>query len=69
MSGPELVQVLILYGSETGNSQDAAEDIARSIYRYRFRSRVFAMDEYPLVSPFIRMLAHPLTMFKDRQIC
>lgn len=35
---------LILYGSETGNSQDAAEELGRVAERLHFVTRVSEMD-------------------------
>ncbi|KAG8942818.1 hypothetical protein FRC03_002864 [Tulasnella sp. 419] len=40
--------LLILWGSETGNSQDAAERIARDAQRRHFRVKVMEMDAYPI---------------------
>ncbi|KDQ16442.1 hypothetical protein BOTBODRAFT_107008 [Botryobasidium botryosum FD-172 SS1] len=40
--------LLVLYGSETGTAQDAAERIGREALRYHFRTRVVAMDEYSI---------------------
>ncbi|KAG9244536.1 putative NADPH-dependent FMN/FAD containing oxidoreductase [Calycina marina] len=36
--------VLIIYGSETGNSQDAAEELGRVVERLHFATRVSEMD-------------------------
>jgi hypothetical protein len=36
---------LILYGSQTGNSQDVAEDLGRLAQRLRFATRVCEMDQ------------------------
>lgn len=46
--------VLVLYGSETGNSQEIAEDLDRIAQRMRFESRVAEMNSVQLVcrSPF-----------------
>ena len=41
--------VLILYGSETGNSQGIAESLADMLERLHFRSRVSEMDYVELV--------------------
>ncbi|OLN87963.1 NADPH-dependent diflavin oxidoreductase 1 [Colletotrichum chlorophyti] len=51
-TGPEPVQVadipgrsmLILYGSETGNSQDIAEELGRSAQRLHFKTKVDEMN-------------------------
>jgi sulfite reductase alpha subunit-like flavoprotein len=40
---------LILYGSETGNSQDAAEQLGRIAERLRFVTRVVDMDSVEIV--------------------
>ena len=45
-------QLLILYGSQTGCAQDAAERTAREARRRHFRVRIFAMDEYDRVKFF-----------------
>lgn len=42
-------EILILYGSETGTAEDAAERIARETRRYHFHTRVVSMDAYALV--------------------
>ncbi|GKT85348.1 NADPH-dependent FMN/FAD containing oxidoreductase [Colletotrichum tofieldiae] len=57
-TGPEPARVadlpgrsmLILYGSETGNSQDIAEEIGRDAQRLHFRTRVDEMNGAQLVS-------------------
>jgi sulfite reductase alpha subunit-like flavoprotein len=41
--------VLILYGSETGNSQELAEDLDRSVRRLRFTSTVSEMNSVQVV--------------------
>jgi sulfite reductase alpha subunit-like flavoprotein len=40
---------LILYGSETGNSQDGAEQLGRIVERLRFETIVVAMDLVDIV--------------------
>lgn len=40
---------LILYGSETGNAQDVAEDVGRMVERLHFMTRVSEMDLIDLV--------------------
>lgn len=40
---------LILYGSETGNSQDVAEELGRLAQRLHFVTRVWEMDQVDLV--------------------
>lgn len=47
---------LILYGSETGNSQDVAEELALMTERLHFMTRVKEMD---LVEIVRRMLFRP----------
>jgi sulfite reductase alpha subunit-like flavoprotein len=43
-------RMLILYGSETGNSQDSAEDIERLAERLHFKTWLCEMNEVDLVS-------------------
>jgi sulfite reductase alpha subunit-like flavoprotein len=50
----EVRRLLILYATETGNAQDAADYIARECRRIRFQCRVASVDSYSLV----RTLAH-----------
>lgn len=42
--------LLILYATETGNAQDAADYISRQCRRISFKCRVLSVDEFPLVS-------------------
>ena len=49
---PEQRALLILYATETGNSLDAAERIAREARRWHFHTRLASTDAYPLVSRF-----------------
>lgn len=42
---------LILFGSETGNSEDAAELLGRLAERLRFHARVASMDSVDIVRP------------------
>lgn len=42
--------LLILYATETGTAQDAADHIARECRRIHFNCRVSSMHAYPLVS-------------------
>lgn len=42
--------ILVLFGSETGNSQEFAEDLDRCAQRLHFQSRVCEMDSVQLVS-------------------
>jgi sulfite reductase alpha subunit-like flavoprotein len=41
--------VLVLYGSETGNAQDMAEELGRKCQRLHFESRVEELDAVDLV--------------------
>lgn len=43
---------LVLYGSETGNSQEVAEELGRVAERLRFMTRVTEMDLIELVCQF-----------------
>jgi sulfite reductase alpha subunit-like flavoprotein len=43
-------KILILYGSETGNSEDAAGDIERMARRLHFQTLLEEMDDVGLVS-------------------
>lgn len=43
-------RILILYGSETGNSQDLAGDIERLAERLHFNTHVREMNDVELVS-------------------
>ena len=45
----EVRSLLILYVTETGNAQDAADYIARECRRIRFQCRVASLDSYSLV--------------------
>lgn len=41
---------LILFASETGNAQDTAERIGLEAFKRGYKTRLMAMDAYPLVS-------------------
>ena len=41
--------VLVLYGSETGNAQDMAEELGRLCARQHFRTQVDELDAIDLV--------------------
>lgn len=41
--------VLILYGSETGNAQDVAEEMERMVERLRFDAHVTCLDAAKIV--------------------
>lgn len=45
-------RILILYGSETGNSHDFAIDLETMAERLRFRADVFGIDSITLVRGF-----------------
>ena len=46
----ETRSLLIIYATETGNAQDAADYIARQCRRIAFRCRVASIDAFSLVS-------------------
>lgn len=46
-------KILILYGSETGNSQDVAEDIERLARRLHFETELEEMNDVRPVSGFL----------------
>lgn len=48
--------ILVLYGSETGNSQEMAEDLDRVSQRFRFESRAAEMNSVQLVCQPRRLL-------------
>ena len=48
---PDHDHVVVLYGSETGNSQDFAERVGREIRRVGRRCIVLSMDVFDVVSP------------------
>ncbi len=53
---------LILYGSETGNSHDFAEELGRVAERLHFMTRVAEMDLVEIVcEPLVSSLAAALT--------
>jgi sulfite reductase alpha subunit-like flavoprotein len=47
---------LILYGSETGNSQDVAEELGRVAERLHFVTRVSEMDLVEIVGHLISLV-------------
>lgn len=49
-NGDDPRSLLILYASETGTAQDAADRIARQLRRIDFRCRVLSMDAYSVVN-------------------
>ena len=48
---------LILYGSETGNSQDVADELGRIAERLHFVTRVGEMDDIEIVCPLLNLPA------------
>jgi sulfite reductase alpha subunit-like flavoprotein len=42
--------LLVLYGTETGKSQEMAQEIGRAAEGLRFQTQVEEMDDVPLVS-------------------
>jgi sulfite reductase alpha subunit-like flavoprotein len=44
-------RALVLYGSETGNAQDVAEELGRLAERLRFDAQVTELDAIKLVRP------------------
>jgi sulfite reductase alpha subunit-like flavoprotein len=56
---------LILYGSETGNSQDVAEELGRVTERLHFVTRVSEMDLVAIV----RLLISPSRVCPDTHSC
>ncbi|ORY65070.1 uncharacterized protein BCR38DRAFT_431779 [Pseudomassariella vexata] len=52
-------RILILYGSETGNSQDAAEDLERLAERLHFKTRVCEMNDIEINT----LIRYPLAIF------
>lgn len=45
----ELRNLTILYATETGNAQDVSERLSRHVKQYHFETRVFSVDNFPLV--------------------
>lgn len=50
--------VLVLYGSETGNAQDMAEELGLICQRLHFKSRVEELDVVDLVSYTIPQISY-----------
>jgi len=48
-SNPGKRSALVLYGSETGNAQDVAEEIGRLTERLRFDTTVLDLDSIEIV--------------------
>lgn len=49
VNGASSRSALIAYGTETGNAQDAAEEIGRLCERLRFKTHVLELDLISLV--------------------
>lgn len=47
--------LLVLYGTETGNSQEIAQEIGRAAERLRFQTDIEEMNDVPLVSPTVHI--------------
>lgn len=48
--------LLVLYGTETGNSQEIAQEISRAAERLRFQTDIEEMNDVPLVSPTLQSI-------------
>ena len=55
-------KALVLYGSETGNSQDVAEELGRMTERLHFASHVAHLDAVDPVSWFEILLGNRTTI-------
>lgn len=53
-------RILILYGTETGNSQDSAEELQRLAERLHFEADVFEMDDVRPVGFLFSLLLEQL---------
>jgi flavodoxin len=60
---------LILYGSETGNSQEAAEQLGRITGRLRFVTQVVEMNHVELVCLFAAKIILSCSSMLFRMIC
>jgi flavodoxin len=60
---------LILYGSETGNSQEAAEQLGRITDRLRFVTQVVEMNHVELVCPLAANIVLSCSFMPFRMIC
>lgn len=49
VDSPPVRTALVAYGSETGNAQDAAEEVARLCERLRFKTHILELDLISLV--------------------
>lgn len=61
--------MLLLYGSETGNSQDIAEEIGRAAQRLHFKIKVDEMNAASLVSSLILPYLSQLSSRYPRRGC
>lgn len=52
--------LLVLYGTETGKSQEIAQEIGRAAEGLRFQTQVEEMNDVPLVSSTTTTIAHTL---------
>ncbi|KAJ2967852.1 hypothetical protein NQ176_g9469 [Zarea fungicola] len=59
MEGAQSRTILVVYGSETGNAQDIAEELGRICQRLHFQTAVEELDEISLRS----LLEHQLVIF------
>ncbi|XP_062815195.1 NADPH-dependent diflavin oxidoreductase 1 isoform X2 [Anolis carolinensis] len=55
----EVRKMLVLFGSQTGTAQDAAERVGREAKRHRFQCKVEALDDYSVAS----LIHEPLVVF------
>jgi len=58
-------KVVILYASETGNSQDTAERVGREFRRYGKRCTVMSMELFDVVSLNALDPANPADMYSS----
>ncbi len=52
-------RVVVLYGSQTGTSQDVAERVGREAKRRHFKTRVLSLDSYAISE----LVSEPLVIF------
>lgn len=55
----EADDILVLYATETGSAQDAADRIARHVRRAQYKARVFSMEDYRVED----LITEPLVIF------
>lgn len=53
-------RLLVLYGTETGNSQEIAQEIGQAAERLRFQTEIEEMNDVPLVSPTAFPIHHQI---------